>query len=82
MTYKREARKTGRMIRRVTGIDFLLAMEAGKKIARHDADKLTFNKKFEGVLEWQKRCQGFDPDCDCASRWVLKGPKGEYIVTM
>jgi len=80
MTVKRKARKIGKAIRQATGIDFLLAMEAGKKIARDAGNKLTSDQKFKEVLKLQRRCQGLDEDCNCANRWVLKGPTGEFYI--
>lgn len=83
MIYKKQARALGKEIRKQTGIHFTIAMGAAKKIVRGQARELTYSDnfpKFEKVLEWQRLCQGGDPQCDCMSRWVLKGPKGEYAL--
>lgn len=78
MSIKSKGRKLGRLIRRLTGIKFPIAMKIGKMIAQ-DKSGQEMVKSFPQHLEFVSAQHG---DCLCCSGLYdirVKGPKGSVI---
>lgn len=72
MSIKSQARKIGRMVRKVTGIKLPVAMKMGKLIAQ--------GKEFDLVNKFPEFVSKQTEFCDCCGpQTVLRGPRGSVI---